>query len=764
VNFRLSLLLSFLACAPLAARAQNAPAAPPAGDVVRLDEFVTTAAKASSFTLPLDARSGTGSRLGLTLREVPASLNVMTQEVIAARGLRTTVETVNSVVGVQGGLAVGSIPRYSMRGVFGNQVTILFDGVRMNTQSQSERPVDAFNLDRVEVLKGPSSVLFGEGAIGGSINYVSKQPDGVARTDLLFTAGSWDTFRAGVGTGGTLAPGVTYRADVSSSSGGGHVDRNATRLFNFSGALGWRAGERLTLTLYGVYTEDQFEPYYGTPVVHDGVQNTLLPGAPVVQGVLNPATDRYLNPRIDPRSRRQNYNIADASADSVNVRVRLLAELRLAPDVQLRNTLYGVHHFLQSENFERYRWNSATQLVQRDFIWQAYRDDWMVGNRSELQIDREIAGRGNRFLAGFDVSRVRYFRGINPGGFPDRPTTDLGSGLPAGGGVSLTGFDPGRLQTYAVTRDRDIVVETAAFFAEDAFSLAPSLRLVAGLRADVIDTSRTTRADPTRGITELRAQKTYRPLTWRAGAVYDLTPDAALYASYSHAQEPATQLVSLPTAAASLALPLQQGVQWEAGLKATFWDRRADVTASVYRLERRDLATTTRDNTTGAFVTQSIGAQHSQGVELALSLAPGRPWRIEAALALTDAEFDVFIENTGVATVGDAGRVSRAGHRPVDVPEVIASLWTSYELGRGWFVSGGPRHVSERFANNNNSVVSPAYTELEAAVGRRVGAWTFTLRGRNLLDELYDDTSIYGGTSRRLADPLGLELSARARF
>ena len=202
--FSLSLLLGLNAGSIV--HAQTASSAPPnpADDAVKLDAFITMAEKAAAFTLPLDATTATGTRLGLSLREVPASINVMTQEVIAARGLRTTVETVNSVVGVQGGLAVGSIPRYVIRGLFGNQVTILFDGVRMNTQSQSERPVDTFNLDRVEVLKGPSSVLFGEGAIGGSINYVSKNPDARPRTDLFFAVGSWESYRAGAGTGGPL--------------------------------------------------------------------------------------------------------------------------------------------------------------------------------------------------------------------------------------------------------------------------------------------------------------------------------------------------------------------------------------------------------------------------------------------------------------------------------------------------------------------------------------------------------------------------------
>jgi iron complex outermembrane receptor protein len=199
-------------------------------------------------------------------------------------------------------------------------------------------------------------------------------------------------------------------------------------------------------------------------------------------------------------------------------------------------------------------------------------------------------------------------------------------------------------------------------------------------------------------------------------------------------------------------------------VKSTFWEGRADVTAALYRIDRRDVATTNRDTVTGAFSTQSIGKIHTQGLELAASVAPAKALRIEANFAYTEAEFDVFIENTGIAAIGDAGRISRAGNRPVDVPRVITGLWATYDFGGGWFVSGGPRYVSERMANNNNSIVTDAYTEVEASLGYRRGAWSYTLRGRNLLDQTYADTAIYGGVLQRLADPRSFELSARARF
>ena len=127
-------------------------------------------ASESSSTATLDKVTVTGSRLGPSNRDLPASVSIVTQEVMQLRGLRTAVEAVEAAVGMTGGTQFGSIPGYWTRGFGGNSVTIMRDGIRQNTASQSSRTIDSFLLDRVEVLKGPSSIMFGEGAIGGAVN------------------------------------------------------------------------------------------------------------------------------------------------------------------------------------------------------------------------------------------------------------------------------------------------------------------------------------------------------------------------------------------------------------------------------------------------------------------------------------------------------------------------------------------------------------------------------------------------------------------
>src|SRR5690606_23441250 len=145
-------------------------------DAIELDAVEVSAEKLRHFSLPLDASPASGSRVGLSNRDLPASVSVVSQEVMQARGLRTAVEAVEAAVGMTGGTQYGSIPSYTTRGFGGNSVTVMRDGIHQNTASQSSRTVDSFILDRVEVLKGPAGLMFGEGAVGGAVNYLSKLP------------------------------------------------------------------------------------------------------------------------------------------------------------------------------------------------------------------------------------------------------------------------------------------------------------------------------------------------------------------------------------------------------------------------------------------------------------------------------------------------------------------------------------------------------------------------------------------------------------
>ncbi|MGC4071557.1 MAG: TonB-dependent receptor [Nibricoccus sp.] len=743
-------LLTLIASNAAALLAQTSPASPdgtsPKDDVTQLDRLSVTADKESNFSLPLDATTSTGSRLGLTNRELPASISIITQEVMQLRGFRTAAEAVEGAVGMTGGVFFGSIPYYSTRGFTGNNITVLRDGIRQNTAAQSSRPLDSFNLDRVEILKGPASLMFGEGAVGGAVNYVSKSPNNSFGGETQVSLGAWNTIRLGAGVGGPIVKDtLNYRFDISHTSTDGYVDRNSQEYLSVSGALAWRIMPQVSLTYSVAYVRDDIESYYGNPVVYDAVINTTIAGAQPEVRKVNTATDAMVNPRVDSRARRTNYNIQDNSVKTENAFQRLRAEFAVSPEIDIRNEVYVANQLLHWRNLENSTWNPATQRVDNSEFALIYRDDLLVGDRLDAVFKHDIAGRKNRFVIGGSIERNDLTRGGNPANVP---TT-----LP-----SVTLIDPapifGPVSRYVKTGR--IVIETTAFFAEDIFELTPQIKLIGGVRHDDIAVQRDTLLNTTTTpLTPFSTfEKSYHPWTGRAGVVWSATRDLNLYASFSRAAEPVTQLVSLTSARADFTL--QKGRQVEVGAKQTFWSGKADATIAVFDILKSDLLTQTVVN--GVRVSQQIGAISSKGAEVAFAVSPADGWRVETNFAYTDAEFRDFGENLG------AGVISRTGKVPPGVPEIVTNLFVAKRFTNGLTLSGGPRYVGKRAANNNNSLWSDSYTTLDAAIGYTHERWTLTLRGRNLLDQEYEEFPTAVGAMVRLADPRNVEVSVKFAF
>jgi iron complex outermembrane receptor protein len=744
MNFSRLLSLTILGLAPAIPTFAAAADAP-----VELDPIAITADKEKLFSLPLDAAPSSGSRLGLTNRDLPVSVSVVTQEMMQLRGLRTAVEAVEAAVGMTGGTQFGSIPTYSTRGFGGNSVSIMRDGIRQNTASQSSRTVDSFLLDRIEILKGPSSLMFGEGAIGGAVNYLSKSPSPVARGEAFVSAGAWDSYRLGLGWGGPLPLGskehpVTVRLDYSHNETNGYVDRNAQRYDAVAAAVAWQATAALKLSLHTTLLEDWNESYYGNPVVYDGVVNTTLANAPVEVRAFNGSTDRLVNARVDPAARTTNYNILDNYAQTENTLTRLRAELRLTPDLELRNEAYAATQLLKWRNLETNVWNPVTQLVDRRSFTHIYRDDLLTGNRLDLIHRGTVAGRQNRFTVGGFFERNDLIRGGTPTGY----ATTLAS-------VSLLNpaetYGPGDGNRFQKTSN--VTIETAAFYLENALDLTASLKLIAGLRYDDISLQRDLLVNPANPVFSTY-RKTYAPWTGRAGAVWAVTKDLNLYASYSRAAEPTTQLVSFTATSNDFAL--QTGRQFEVGAKGTLGGGQVDFTLALFDIEKNNILTSTLDPDTGLRISQQVGAQNSRGVEFATGFSPAEGWRLEANLAWTDAWYGSYAENLGT------GVINRTGNAPANVPEWVASVFAVKRFGPNFSVNSGVRHVSDRFANTHNSVVAGGYVVVDAGASYTWDRITFTLRGRNLLDEEYEPVA--GTTMRRLGDPLNFELSARYTF
>jgi iron complex outermembrane recepter protein len=676
----------------------------------------------------------TGSRLGIDARDLPASVSVVSHDLIQLRGARTAVEAIESAVGMTGGTSVGSIPNYATRGFAGNDITVMRDGIRQNTASQSARPLDSFLFEQIEVLKGPASLLYGEGAVGGAVNYVSKLPSKELKAQTLATVGSWDSYRLALGMGGPIGSnGLGFQVDVSHSQSDGYVADSGYDYTAAAAALQYDLSEDTKLTLQSSFSKDSVSSYYGTPLLYDAIidQNGLQRPAKA-----SAATDRLVNARIDERTRRLNYNNADNFARADNSFTRFIVDTQLSQAWSLRNEAYVATQHLDWRNTESTVWNPVTNLVDRSSFFLIYRNDLQIGDRVDLKWNGSIAGRPNTFLVGalYDYNdQVRNSGQV----YPTTPTPTA---------VPLIGFDRGFGPPVDTQETAKIWTKTAAVYLENIYEPLDRWKLVGGLRYEQIDVARRSYMGlPT-------YEKSYDPVTGRLGVIFAATETINLYGSYSRAAQPVSQLVSLTVAEDDFSL--QKGTQYELGAKATLG--ATDITLALFDIEKQDLLT--QSIIDGVKVRSQIGAQVSQGAELAVALSLPAALRLDAHVAWTwQAGYEDFFENLG------AGVVSRAGNTPPNVPKIVAGLFIVKALG-DWELTAGARHVGERQANNNNGIQLDAYTTFDASVGYRWNSAEIVLRGRNLSDEQYAEWASGNGLMVRLADPRSAELSLNYSF
>lgn len=223
--------------------------------------------------LDLDDSAGGGSRLGLSLRETPGSVSVANRASFERRGLRSTQDIANSLPGVNASAPPGFGGFVTYRGFSSNQVNQLFNGIPVQ-YSSAMRPLDDWIVDRVELVGGPSSFLNGAGAVGGSLDYISKLADRYG--DFMegrVRYGSYDDSEVAFGFNQALGIGPEpkhfVRLDVSRSGGNGYVDRNSRESWNVAFSLLSDLTPDLSHTLALEYQDEQEDsPYWGTPVLN----------------------------------------------------------------------------------------------------------------------------------------------------------------------------------------------------------------------------------------------------------------------------------------------------------------------------------------------------------------------------------------------------------------------------------------------------------------------------------------------------------------
>ena len=651
----------------------------------------------------MDTPVETASRLGLTPRESPASVTVVDRATIEARGAQNTQDAPGNI-GVQ------------YRGFSGASITQLFNGIDVQ-YSIAARPVDSWIYDRVEAIGGPSGFLNGAGAVGGTINAITKLATRYDLSEAQVRMGS-DSLKevsvglnrrvAGDGQGGTDH---YVRLDFNHRDGGAWTDGTQRKASQLAASLLSGQGGGLSHTLAYEYQHERVDrPYWGTPLLNP------------VEGTL----------RIDEGTRSQNYNSTDGLYEQKVQWLRSLTEWRVNDALQLKNTFYVYDALRDYRNVEKYVFNNSNTAVVRSSTYLQRHEQRLVGNRIDGTYQGEIAGRRSDSSFGVDVSLNKQTR------FPNSVSGTVSTVDPydfeTESFFSIAGMEPG------FQPDRDNKVRTVAVYAENRTALVPSLNLVTGLRHDRIELELTNRREVT-AANPANYSRDYNTTTGRIGLVWDFAPGANLYGQFATAADPPAGILST----ASFAnvrdnSELTTGRQIEVGSKLDFWQGKGTATLAAFHINRKNIATQDPNDRN---LTVLIGEQSAKGVEVSFGLQPTRQWSVQGNLSYVDAQYEHYVQN------GE----SLAGMTPTNTPRTVLNLWTSYAFTPQLEASVGVRRVDAVYGDAANTLRWPGYTLVDLGMSYRINRNTrLTARLSNATDQIYAtsvrSTMVYLGPTR----------------
>jgi len=660
----------------------------------------------------LYSETATGSKLGLTPMQTPASLEIIDREQLQARGDSSVINAITRATGISAAPHPGnSFSELSARGFVGStSVMRLYDGMRLYG-GDGTLPFDTWQVERIEVLRGPASVTDGNGGIGGVINVIPKKPtQAPIEHEAQITLGTDNTQRLGLGSGGAIDERFSYRLDVSGARSDGWVKRGENKNASFSGALQWQAREDLTLKFSHAYGYQEPMRYFGIPLIN-GRQIKAL--------------------------RKNNYNVSDSHIRFRDQWDELASTWTASEAVTVNARLYRLSSEYQWRNAEYYDYNPSSGLLDRTGNTQIRQQREQNGLAADAVFNGTLAGLDNRFALGLDISGslMRHSNNLYSG-----TSSSVNLKHPSGGRfASDFPFIP-RYQNRA---------QQYALFIEDRLALTEQWSVIGGLR---YDHARIKRSDLV--LDQHVLTRRFDNLGFRLGTVYQLTEELALYAQYAKALEPVSSLLWLSPANADF--DMTEGRQVELGLKQDFWQGKGQWTLAAYQIRKTNLITRDPNNPAQSI---QVGQQTSRGLEASGTVNIAHNWTIDGNASVLRARYDDFTENSGGVAV------SRSGKVPPNVPQRLANLSLSWDFREDWTASITQRYVGKRYADNANRLTLPGYSTSDLALHVQLSADTrLSLHGFNVFDKAYFSTAYYSQTQWLYGEGRKFELKLHHKF
>ncbi|MEM8612956.1 MAG: TonB-dependent siderophore receptor [Cyanobacteria bacterium P01_H01_bin.105] len=653
------------------------------GDSLRI---VVTGEEGSRYVEP---NASTATRTETPLREIPQSIQVIPQEILEDQQVIRLGEAVRNASGVVSSSRDPRGPRFILRGF--NSGAILRDGFRLlNGGGGNVGYQELSNIEQIEVLKGPASILSGALEPGGAINLVTEQPLSEPTYELSLRAGNRELIEPSIDLSGPLTEDgrLLYRLNALYRNEDFYRDFNKpVERFFIAPIVSWAVSDRTDITLELEYSnETRPSDFAGLPAIGDRIADV-----PFDRVTGEPENDESRNEFL-----RAGYRL----------------EHRFSDSWQLNNSFRYIDY---SNEFAANGPIQAVNEAAGDFF-----RIWVQGGQpyESYELQTNVVGEfttgsiDHTLLAGVDLYR-RDAESLQRIDFTPQPLFNIFN--PVYGIPRPDSFDD------PVPRTSKGRTDNLGLYVQDQVTLLDNLFLLAGIRYDAVS-QETERFDL--GTTNSNNEDAFTP---RVGLVYQPVEDLSLYTSYSTSFNPNSS-----TDRDGNVLEPERGEQFEIGARAELLDGRLTANLALFNITKQNVATGDSNNLPGDNFSISTGEQRSQGVELDIigEVLPG--WNLVANYAYTDA--DITKDNNGFED-----------NRLFGVPEHNVNLWSSYEIQQGDFeglgFGIGFNYISDRFGDNDNSFVLEDYFLTNAAISYQRDNWRAALNFRNVFDVNYIDSS-----------------------
>ncbi|NMY56209.1 TonB-dependent siderophore receptor [Pseudomonas sp. WS 5051] len=714
-----------------------------AGHMVQAAESTDSKAQGSSISLGATTVTGeqteqsyqtekaSSQKYTAPLVDTPRSVTVIPQQVLQDTAATSLQDALRTVPGITFGAGEGGNPqgdRPFIRG-FDAQSDMYLDGVR-DAGGQTR---EIFDIESIEVSKGPNSTFGGRGSAGGSLNMVSKTAKAGDFLNGGFTYGSDQTRRYTLDVNRQFLDTAAFRLNLMS-----HEQNVAGReSVNYDR---WGVAPSLT---FGLGTENRLNVSY----YH--LESNDLPDSGIPYGYSNSSkTAVHAHDKPDDGGDSKNfYGLKDRDFRKTRVDISTISfEHDFNDAMTLKNTFRhgntGQDYILTQPDDSQHNVNQYGTVWRRANTRVSTTET--TANQTDLFGNFQVMGFKNNYSTGVEFTREETRASgytVTPNSNPNCTPDKVGNS--GGQCTSLSNPNPNDVWTGTEARNyygTNTVGVTKAAYVFDTIELDPKWLLNAGLRYDAFSTTANTNAASGR----TKASNDSHFFNWQTGLVWKPLDNGSVYLSYATSATPPGGVVGegvegnglvAPGSTITSDLKPEETVNYELGTKWDVFHDRLSLTAAIFRTEKKNTRVLT-----DSFTYENAGESRVDGLELSASGKITDKWQVFAGYSYLKSELvDPGQKANRNGTINTAA-VSDKGNEMPNTPKNSFSLWTTYEVMPKLTIGGGAFYVDEVYGDTANTVYVPAYTRYDAMASYKLTKnIDLQLNVQNLTDKTYYD-------------------------